>query len=58
MAGNVSKNARRQGEVKILHECGGEIKMHTLFKSGKVKHFAQCEQCGQTARRPRDLSRL
>ena len=55
-AGNVSKNARRgKVEAKLMSRWGGEIKMHTLFENGKIKHYAKCEATGNTARRPKDL---
>ena len=55
MAGNVSKNARRKGAEALMSKWGGEIKMHTTFEKGKLKHFAKCEVSGNTARKPKDL---
>lgn len=54
-AGNVSKNARRQGAQALMSRWGGEIKMHTVMEKGKIKHFAKCEKSGNTARRPKEL---
>ena len=56
MAGNISKNARRQKiDAKLISKWGGEIKMHTVFENGKMKHLAKCEKSGNTARKPKDL---
>ena len=51
-----NKNARA-GVVaqKIVHSCGGEIKMKSIFASGKIKHYAECDSCKQTERRPSDF---
>lgn len=50
----ISKNARSGIKVeKFLHKnCDGELKMHTIFAKGKMKHIAMCEECGEVARRP------
>ena len=48
MAGNVSKNAHREG-AKIL------IKMKSVFENGKLRHYAVCEKSGNTARKAKDL---
>lgn len=55
MAKSISKNARREGAQTLVSKWGGNIKMRTVFKSGKIKHFAECEKTGNTARRPKDL---
>ncbi|MCF6336097.1 MAG: hypothetical protein L3J12_10180 [Spirochaetales bacterium] len=55
MAGPVSKNARREGAHTLISKWGGNIKMKTVFKDGKMKHVAVCEKSGNTARKPRDL---
>ena len=53
MAGPVSKNARREGAHTLLSKWGGNIKMKTVFKDGKMKHVAVCEKSGNTARKPK-----
>lgn len=53
--GNVSKNARREGAQVLTSKWGGKIKMKSLFKNGKLKHFAECDKTGNTARKPKDL---
>ena len=58
MAGNISKNARRQGAEALMSKWGGKIVMRTVFENGKMKHFAQCEKTGNTARRPKELMGL
>lgn len=55
MARNVSKNAQRAGEKKHFSRWGGEIRMRTIFENGKKRHFAECQETGKTARRPREL---
>ena len=56
MAG-VSKNARiGSGTHKFVHaEDGGEIKMKSIFKNGRMKHVAECEKCKRQERRPSDF---
>jgi hypothetical protein len=55
MAGNISKNARREGAHELISRWGGKIIMKSIFENGKMKHFALCEKSGNTARKPRDL---
>jgi len=43
MAG-VSKNARTtSGTQKFFCPCGGEVKMRSIFSSGKMKHHAESQ---------------
>lgn len=51
----ISKNARREGTERLISRWGGEIKMHSIFEKGKLKHYAKCEKTGNTARRPKEL---
>lgn len=52
----VSKNARSGATGhKLLCACGGEVKMHSLFRKGKISHYAECEKCKRQERRPRDF---
>lgn len=55
MAG-ISKNARR-GKVDntLYSKWGGKIIMRTVFENGKIKHFAQCDKTGNSARKPKQL---
>ena len=55
MAGNVSKNAPREGSKVLLSKRGGVIKMKSVFENGKLRHVAYCEKTGNTARKPKDL---
>jgi len=55
MAGNVSKNARREGTRAMMSRWGGPIKMRSVFENGKLRHMAYCEKSGNTARKPKDL---
>ncbi len=55
MAGQISKNARREGAKVLTSRWGGTIKMKSVFKDGKLKHVAVCEATGNTARKPKDL---
>jgi len=51
-----SKNARTtSASQKFFCSCGGEIKMKTMFQSGKVKNIAECEKCKRVERRPSDF---
>jgi len=55
MAG-VSKNARTtSGTHKFECNCGGEIKMKSIFSKGKMRHYALCEKCKREERRPSDF---
>lgn len=53
--GKVSKNVQRQGEQILYSRWGGQIKMKARFKDGKLKHYAECQETGNTARKPKDL---
>lgn len=55
MAQKVSKNVRRSGSQTLMSRWGGEIKMKSVFKDGKLRHYATCEKTGNTARKPKDL---
>lgn len=55
MAKNVSKNARRQKAHQFISRWGGEIKMRSIFKNGKMRIFAECQKTHNTARRPKEL---
>jgi len=52
----VSKNARI-GSAAHKHDCpcGGEVKMKSVFTSGKMRNMAVCEKCNRRERRPRDF---
>lgn len=56
MGKGISKNARSGVKIqKFTHKCGGEIKMKSVFKNGKLKHFAECLECGEKSRKPKDM---
>ena len=55
MAGDISKNARREGSQVLTSRWGGKIVMKTIFEKGKLRHYAVCEKTGNKARKPRDL---
>ena len=55
MAGQISKNARRSGAHELISRWGGEIKMKSVFKNGRLRHIAVCSKTGNTARKPKDL---
>jgi len=55
MAKGISKNARREGAKELKSRWGGKIIMRSVFANGKLKHFAECEKTGTTARRPKEL---
>jgi hypothetical protein len=52
----VSKNARTgTASQKFSCTCGGEVKMKSVFTSGKLKNVAVCEKCNRQERRPKDF---
>ena len=52
----VSKNARTgSSSEKFDCPCGGEVKMKSVFSSGKLKNLAVCEKCNRRERRPKDF---
>jgi multimeric flavodoxin WrbA len=55
--GQSSKNARTSSATQkfFCSSCGGEVRMKTLFESGKFKNIAECEKCKRTERRPSDF---
>lgn len=56
MAG-ASKNARvAAGTHKFACPCGGEVKMRSVFTSGRMKHFAYCEKCKREERKPSNFN--
>jgi len=56
MAKNISKNSRMNVAIEKFHcSCGGEVKMVTTAKGGKIKHSAKCGSCGTERRRPSDF---
>ncbi|MFP4011924.1 MAG: hypothetical protein ACLFUM_09490 [Spirochaetaceae bacterium] len=55
MAANISKNARRDGAHELLSRWGGKIVMKSVFRNGKMRHYAVCEKTGNQGRRPKDL---
>jgi hypothetical protein len=51
-----SKNSRTSSSThKFMCSCGGEVKMKTLFESGKIKNIAECNKCKRVERRPADF---
>jgi hypothetical protein len=57
MARTGSKNSRLKSNVQVFihNSCGGEIAMKSVFHGGKMKHFAQCNKCGEIKRRPSEF---
>jgi hypothetical protein len=49
-----SKNSRvgSASHKFICSDCGGEVKMRSIFQSGKMSHLAECEKCHRKERRP------
>jgi len=53
----VSKNARAGTTThKFFCPCGGEVKMKSIFKQGRMRHVAECEKCKKTERRPSEFN--
>lgn len=51
-----SKNARTGIKTqKHYCPCGGEIKMYTVIKNGKMNQCARCTTCKREERRPSDF---
>jgi hypothetical protein len=51
-----SKNSRTSSATqKFFCSCGGEVKMKSLYESGKIKNVAECEKCKRLERRPSDF---
>ncbi len=51
-----SKNSRiGSGAQKFFCGCGGEVKMRSIFKMGRMTHLAECEKCNRQERRPSDF---
>lgn len=52
-----SKNSRTTVATQkfVCPDCGGEIMMKMLMKSGKVRNVAECQKCKRQERRPRDF---
>lgn len=57
----LAKTAHRVYGAKTQHltcECGGKIFVILLFGNGKLIPRAECENCHQTARKPKQLFKL
>lgn len=52
MRNTLSKNAQRQGAHKLTSRWGGNIDMHSMFKDGKIHHYAECSKTHNRARKP------
>ena len=53
---SVSKNARAASATQRFEcPCGGEVKMKSVFTSGKLRYVAECDKCNRQERRPRDF---
>ena len=52
-----SKNSRTTSATQKFYcpDCGGEIRVKSLFESGKIKTVAECEKCKRSERRPSDF---
>jgi len=52
----ISKNARKNVKKQVYYcsSCGGEVIMKSVFKNGKLKHYAQCTNiaCKKIKRKP------
>lgn len=56
MATKISKNARKGVKTQMHYcSCGGEIRMKTIFRNGKMNHRAVCQSCKKEERRPSDF---
>jgi hypothetical protein len=55
--GKISKNARSAGvkTQKFFCGCGGEVKMVSVFNSGKLGIRARCDKCNREERKPSDF---
>ncbi len=50
---------RKKKIVNLVHrDCGGKIKMVAVAKNGKMPRLiARCDNCGTSARKPKELLR-
>lgn len=55
MKKSLSKNAQRQGAHELISRWGGTISMRSIFENGRMKHFAECSETKNRARKPRML---
>jgi hypothetical protein len=56
MGTNISKNARTNVARQIFYcPCGGEVRMISVFRSGKIRHVAKCMSCEAEKRKPSDF---
>lgn len=37
---------------QLICNCGSVIKMKTVFRNNKLQHYAECQGCKKTARKP------
>ena len=55
--GQASKNSRTSSTTQKFHcQCGGEVKMKTVFENGRVRNQAECDKCKRIERRPSDFN--
>jgi len=55
---DISKNARAGSlSQKFLCSCGGEVKVKSIFTSGKLRTVAECEKCSRRERKPSHFNR-
>lgn len=53
----ISKNSRTSvATQKFLCPCGGEVKMKSVFTSGKIRSVAECDKCNRRERKPKDFN--
>ena len=53
----ISKNSRNATKTEIFNHknCKGILRMKTLMKKGKMRHYAECERCNVQSRTIKDL---
>lgn len=52
-AGKIAKT--RKTSQTLTCACGGDIKVFSVFKDGKIKPEARCSGCSKVARKPKEL---
>jgi len=56
MAVKLSKNAKKNGPDVFYCQCGGEVRMISVYNRGKLQTQARCKRCNRVARFPRELA--
>jgi predicted SprT family Zn-dependent metalloprotease len=56
VAEKLNKNAAKGKTDTFYCQCGGTVRMVSVFAKGKMRHEARCKQCNKVARFPGELA--